>query len=78
MATERTKAGIQYILPGAERRTAPRSTFSMDETGQLLIAGYESVTESERLQKRASDPMRPRRAQKAAEFTPLFGRPQAR
>lgn len=70
--TERTTVGIQYVLPGAERRTAPRSVYSVDVDGQLLIAGFEPVSESEKLRKRAIDPLKPRLAQKAAEYTPLF------
>lgn len=71
---ERTKAGFQYVLPGAERRTAPRSVYSMDRDGQFLIPGYEPPTEQERIAHQADAPLTPRRVQKAVEYTPLFAR----
>ena len=74
VSIERTKAGLQYILPGAERRTAPRSVYSMDASGQLLIPGYEPTTDTERLAHKVIAPLIPRRGQKPIEYTPLFGR----
>ena len=74
VTTERTNAGLQYVLPGAERRTAPRSVCSMDSTGQLLMPGYEPTSEQELLSHRAGLPLAPRRGQKPVEYTPLFAR----
>ena len=31
---ERTTAGLQIIIPGCERRTLPKSTTPVDESGQ--------------------------------------------
>lgn len=45
---ESTPAGLQYVLPGAECRTAPCSAYCMDEHGQLLLPGYTPPTEAER------------------------------
>lgn len=62
--TERTSAGVQYVIPGAERRTAPGSVFSQEDTGQLLIAGVEPVSDGDRLRLRAEAPLRGRAGQR--------------
>lgn len=62
--TERTPAGVQYVIPGAERRTAPGSVFSQEATGQLLIAGVEPVSDHDRLRLRAEAPLRGRAGQR--------------
>lgn len=72
---ERTKAGLQFVLPGAERRTAPRSVYSAEPTGQLLVPGVEPVTDRDRLALLAAMPLRPRKGQRPLPATGLFGRP---
>ena len=37
---ERTSAGLQIIIPGCERRTLPKSTTPVDESGQGLLHFY--------------------------------------
>jgi hypothetical protein len=34
---ERTSAGLQIVMPGCERRTLPRSTTRVDESGQACF-----------------------------------------
>jgi hypothetical protein len=62
--TEKTLQGTQYVLPGAERKTAPRSVHSQEKDGQLLLGTIEPVTDQERLQKRLDANLRPRKGQK--------------
>jgi hypothetical protein len=71
--TEKTPAGIQYVIPGAERRTAPGCVFSQEPWGQLLIPGVEPVSAADRLRLRARTPLRPKRPQQAPPATGLFG-----
>ena len=46
--TERTPAGDQYVLPGAERRTAPGLPYAAEANGQLALSFYEPPREDER------------------------------
>jgi hypothetical protein len=71
--TEKTSAGVQYVIPGAERRTAPRCVFSQEPWGQLLIPGIEPVSDTDRLKAKARAPLRPRRPQHAPPAEGLFG-----
>jgi hypothetical protein len=41
---ERTPAGLQIVIPGCERRTLPKSTTPVDESGQGLLLFYKSPT----------------------------------
>jgi hypothetical protein len=58
---ERTTAGFQIVMPGCERRTLSKSTTSSDDSGQGLLAFYETLREKIRI--RADAPMEPRRSQ---------------
>jgi hypothetical protein len=71
--TEKTSAGIQYVIPGAERRTAPGSVFCQEPWGQLLIPGVDPVSDTDRLKLRAKTPLRPRRPQQPLPSAGLFG-----
>jgi hypothetical protein len=42
---ERTRAGLQMIIPGCERRTLPKSTTRVDEIGQGLLHFYKRPKE---------------------------------
>jgi hypothetical protein len=71
--TEKTAAGRQYVLPGAERKTAPGTVHSQEPNGQLLLGTIEPVSDQERLQARLGSKLRPRKGQKLAAgglFTP--------
>jgi hypothetical protein len=69
---ERTSAGLQTIIPGCERRTLPRSTTRVDESGQGLLHFYKPPTLREKLETRLDAPLRPSKGQKALPKTGLF------
>jgi len=71
-ALERTPAGLQAVIPGCERRTLPKSTTRVDESGQGLLHFYNPPSLREQLAKRADAPLLPRRAQKALPMSGLF------
>lgn len=70
--TERTAAGVQYVIPGVERRTAPRSIYSEEPTGQLLIPGVEPVSDQDRLRRQAEAPLHARLRQRSLPASGLF------
>jgi hypothetical protein len=72
-AIDKTDQGDQFVMPGAERRTLPKSVHSVEPDGQLLIAGEAPVTDAERAQMAVDAPLRPRRGQKAPPASGLFG-----
>jgi hypothetical protein len=69
---ERTSAGLQTIIPGCERRTLPKSTTPMDESGQGLLHFYKPPTLREKLENRSEAPLRATRGQKALPKSGLF------
>jgi hypothetical protein len=71
---ERTTAGPQYVLPGAERRTAPGSAYSIDGAGQLHLREMAPSTDRERMQALADAPLRPRKGQRPPPAGGLFRR----
>jgi hypothetical protein len=70
---ERTTAGMQMVLPGCERRTLPRSTTRVDDTGQGLLGFYKPPNLREQLAVRTDAPLRPSKGQKAVPKGGLFG-----
>ena len=70
---ERTRAGLQMIIPGCERRTLPRSTTRVDEIGQGLLGFYKPSSLREKLDADAAAPLRPSKGQKALPKDGLFG-----
>ena len=62
---ERTSAGLQIVMPGCERRTLPKSTTRVDESGQGLLRFYKPPTLREKLETRAEAPLQPTKGQKA-------------
>jgi hypothetical protein len=69
---ERTFAGLQTIIPGCERRTLPKSTTPVDESGQGLLHFCKPPTLREKLEARSDVPLRPARGQKALPKSGLF------
>lgn len=69
---EETPAGLQYVIPGAERVAHSRRTFKA-EGDQLVIPGAERISISEYLARLAGNPLRPRRRQVGLAGTELFG-----
>ena len=69
---ERTSAGLQTIIPGCERRTLPKSTTPVDESGQGLLHFYKPPTLREKLETRSEAPLRATRGQKALPKSGLF------
>ena len=69
---ERTSAGRQTVIPGCERRTLPKSTTRVDESGQGLLHFYKPSTLREQLTHQADAPLLPKRGQKALPKNGLF------
>jgi hypothetical protein len=69
---ERTPAGLQYVIPGAERMKSKRRMFQVDGN-QLVIPGAERISTAEHLARLAAKPLRPRRRQVGLVGTGLFG-----
>ena len=71
---ERTAAGLQYVIPGAERRVpAKRKEFSRDGD-QFVLPGAERISMRDLLARRMAMPVVARRGQRAITSTPLFRR----
>jgi hypothetical protein len=70
--TERTSAGLQMVMPGCERRTLPKSTSHVDDSGQGLLHFYRQPSLREQLTSRADAPLLPKRGQKALPRDGLF------
>jgi hypothetical protein len=69
---ERTSAGLQIIMPGCERRTMPKSTTAVDESGQGLLHFFKPPTLREKLVALAQGPLQPTKGQKALPKSGLF------
>jgi hypothetical protein len=70
---ERTPAGMQMVLPGCERRTLPRSTTRVDDTGHGLLGFFKPPSLHEQLAVRTDAPLRPSKGQKPPPKSGLFG-----
>ncbi len=73
--TERTAQGLQFVIPGCERRTAPRTVYSVGAEGQLLMDFYAEPSEAERLRAQTESPLRPRVRQRPLPAGGLFRDP---
>ncbi|WP_303980271.1 hypothetical protein [Dongia mobilis] len=74
-ASERTSAGVQYVIPGAERlitRKLKRSPLAR-EGEQFVLPGAEPISTRELLARLSGQPLRPRRGQRSLNGTALFG-----
>jgi hypothetical protein len=69
---ERTSAGLQIVMPSCERRTLPRSTTRVDESGQGLLRFYKPPTLREKLDTLSDAPLRSTKGQKALPKSGLF------
>ena len=70
---EKTKTGMQYVIPGTERPTKiKRRKFSSDGD-QLVIPGAERISTKEYLSRLAEKPPLARRGQIGLNGTSLFG-----
>jgi len=72
--TERTKAGLQYVIPGAERRLPECRRQYARDGDQFVIPGGERATVSELLRRRLAQRLQAQRGQRPVETTPLFRR----
>lgn len=73
--SERTAAGMQYIIPGTERNVIRKpSARPLTRDGeQFVLPGAEKMSVGELLSRRDQLPLRPRRAQLSLNGTSLFG-----
>ena len=72
---EKTSVGLQYVIPGAERRTpvtAPSMRYTTDGA-QLVIPGAEQISTRELMVRKMAEPIRPRRGQRGLAGMALFG-----
>src|SRR5258707_4643049 len=78
---ERTPAGLQIVMSGCERRTLPKSTTRVDESGQGLLRFYRTPTLRKNLKvarRRLCGPPRVKKHyRKAVCFPPLALRSHA-
>ena len=70
--TERTQAGLQFVIPGTERPAEPPKRKYARDGSQLVIPGAEQVNTRTLLDRIASKPLRPRAGQSGPAGTPLF------
>lgn len=70
--TERTSAGLQYVLPGAERRRPPRPKRYARDGDQFVLPGAERISIGELLRRRMEGRIVARRRQLPAQTAPLF------
>jgi len=71
---ENTPAGAQYLIPGTEKRTRPKSTKAElpREGNQYIIPGAEQISTKELLSRLAKKAIRPRRGQRGPSKAGLF------
>ena len=70
--TERTAAGLQIIIPGCDRRTLPRSSWTANWLGQGLLGFYAEPTLQEKIARLVEAPMTAKRGQKPLPRAGLF------
>jgi hypothetical protein len=70
---ERTTAGWQLVMDGCHRRTMQHSTMVVGDHGQGLLGFYDPPSDREIIQHQLTEPLRPRRAQKAMPADGIFG-----
>ena len=72
---ERTKIGLQYVIPGAERvRSVTRLPVKYAADGaQFVLPGAEQITTRELVARKMAEPIRPRTRQRGLAGTALFG-----
>lgn len=64
--TERTTAGTQYVLPGAERVIIAKARHPHRADGdQLVIPGAEAISERELVERKMAEGIRPRARQRS-------------
>jgi hypothetical protein len=71
--TEKTSAGLQFIIPGTEKPKPVRKVRYAYEDTQAIIPGTEKITNKELIERLKDKPIKPRVAQKALHGTALFG-----
>ncbi|MGH6676722.1 MAG: hypothetical protein ACRECE_10955 [Xanthobacteraceae bacterium] len=71
---ECTRAGMQYVIPGTERRLPPPRPAYPRDGAQLVIPGAERISARALLNPRMTKPLIGRRGQRSMKATPLFGK----
>jgi hypothetical protein len=71
--TEKTSAGLQFIIPGTEKPKPARKVHFAYEDTQAIIPGAEKITNKQLIDRLKDKPIKPRVAQKALHGTALFG-----
>lgn len=70
---ERTRAGLQFMIPGTEKPIAmPRIRYPADGP-QLVIPGAEQISGKSLVNRMIQKPLRPRIGQRSLAGTSLFG-----
>ena len=71
---EKTKIGLQYVIPGTERPAKAKRRVYGADGDQLVIPGAERISTTEYLSRLAEKPLVARRGQIGLQGTGLFGR----
>ncbi len=71
---EKTKIGMQYVIPGTERPVKHKRRVYMRDGLQYVIPGAERISTKEYLARLTEKPIMPRRGQIGLQGTELFGR----
>jgi len=71
---EKTRLGDQYLIPGTEQRTRPKSLHPECplEGDQYALPGTEPISTREHLTRLAEKPLQPRRTQFSVNTAALF------
>jgi hypothetical protein len=72
---EKTKVGLQYVIPGADRMplVVVPATQYVTEGEQFIIPGAERISTREFLTRKMAQPISPRSRQRGLVGTALFG-----
>jgi hypothetical protein len=69
---EKTKIGLQYVIPGTERPVKPKRRTYKTDGDQLVIPGAERISTAEHLSRLADKPLMARRGQVELQGVGLF------
>ena len=70
---EKTKVGMQYVIPGTEQPANPKRRVFKADGDQFVIPGAERISTTEHLSRLADKPLVARRGQVGLRGTGLFG-----
>ena len=75
---ERTRAGLQFMIPGTEKPIARQRIRYPADGAQLVIPGAEQISGRTLINRMIQKPLRPRVGQRGLSGTSLFGASHAK